>query len=146
MNEWIIHTFMESLSGDPNLVEGLLLSRSSGNTLLANSVDDDVRRDVPRTAVHGDFGGGAKLAMAELEKEAARSITQHAATNVRSMKRLVGIIAGSRLYKFYHEGLTWWMGRGYDTRAFPKLTFTFSVCASQKIRELRINTYSYVIF
>ena len=78
---------MESLRGDPNLVEGLLSSRSSGNALLANSVDDNVRRDAPRTAL-----GGARRAMAELEKEAARSKMPHAATNVRSMKRLLGII------------------------------------------------------
>ena len=83
---------MESLRGDPNLVEGLLSSRSSGNALLANSVDDNVRRDVPRTAFVGVFGGGARRAMPELEKEAARSKTPHAATNVRSMKRLLGII------------------------------------------------------
>ncbi len=82
---------MESLRGDPNLVEGLLSSRSSGNALLANSVDDNVRRDAPRTAVLGDLGG-ARRAMAELEKEAARSKMPHAATNVRSMKRLLGII------------------------------------------------------
>jgi len=87
---------MESLRGDPNLVEGLLSGRSSGNALLANSVDDNVRRDVPPTAVLGDFGWGARRAMPELEKEAARSKTPHAATNVRSAQRLLsGIIVSS---------------------------------------------------
>jgi len=89
---------MESLRGDPNLVEGLLSSRSSGNALLANSVDDNVRRDAPRTAVLGDFDGGAR------ENEATRSKTPHAATNVRSVKRLSGIIVNGSQYNFY-EGV-----------------------------------------
>lgn len=83
---------MKSLRGDPNLVEGLLSSRLSGNVLLANIVDDDVRCDMSRTAVLGDVGGGSIRTMAELEKAAARSITPHAATIVRSMKQLLGII------------------------------------------------------
>ena len=46
-----------------------------------------------RTAVLGDVGGGPMRTMAELEKEAARSITPHAVTIVRrSMKQLLGII------------------------------------------------------
>ena len=93
---------MDSLRGDPNLVEGLLSGRSSGNALLANSVDDNVRRDVPRTAFVGVFGGGARRAMPELEKEAARSKTPHAATNVRSAKRLLpGIIVSSSQTIFF---------------------------------------------
>jgi hypothetical protein len=84
MHHLVPPTFMKSLRGDPNLVDGLLSSRSSGgNALLANTTTDDVRRVVRTTAVFKVVCGDP---MAKLEKEAARSITPHAATIENSMK------------------------------------------------------------
>jgi hypothetical protein len=84
---------MESLRGDPNLVEGLLSSRSSGGSALLANITDDVHRDVCTAAVPGVDRGDP---MAELEKEAAGLITPHAATIENSMKELLRIIADMR--------------------------------------------------
>jgi hypothetical protein len=74
---------MDSLRGDPNLVEGLLSSRSSGGSALLANMTDDVHRDVRATAVPIVVG---RDPMAEMEKEAAGFIMPHAAAIENSMK------------------------------------------------------------
>ncbi len=84
---------MESLRGDPNLVEGLLSSRSSGGSALLANKTDDVHRDVCTAAIPDVDRADP---MGELEKEAAGFITPHAAMIENSAKELLCIIADMR--------------------------------------------------
>jgi len=67
---------MDSLSGDPNFVEGLFSARSSGTRLVANTTEAD------------DDDGDVRIADRPIEKEATWP-WRIAAT---MMKRLIGVM------------------------------------------------------